>query len=243
MADRAVVEEAAARPGDGDRDLTDRGLAESVSSFVDELRPWLRGTFHRWAVPISVALSVILARRADTGGERAIVTVYGVCVTAMLGTSGVFHARRFAGRPRLRLRRLDHAMIHVGIAGTYTAVTMLGLTGATRVVLVVVAWTVAVAGVVMRMVWMDVRRGLVAAVYLVAGWQMLLDPPAYLDVLSGGQLALLAGGGVLYTIGAVLFALRWPDPWPRVFGFHEVWHTFVVAAAFLHWLAIFSLLG
>ena len=184
---------------------------------------------------MAVALTVILALRASTGGARAAVIVYGVCVTAMLTVSGVYHSPRFAHASRRFLRRLDHAMILVGIAGTYTAVIVLGLDGTTRVVLLVIAWTVAVVGVAIRMLWLDAPSGLVAAVYLVAGWEIMLDLPAYTRGLTGAELALLAIGGALYSIGAVVYALKRPNPWPAVFGYHEVFHTLVVAAALAHW--------
>ena len=122
-------------------------------------------------------------------------------------------------------------MILVGIAGTYTAVIVLALDGATRVVLLSVAWGLAIVGVSIRMRWLHAPSGLVAAVYLVAGWQILLDFPAYEAALTAGELALLAVGGGLYTVGAVVYALKRPNPWPAVFGYHEVFHTLVVAAA------------
>jgi hemolysin III len=207
------------------------------------LRPSLRGSLHRWAAPVAVALTVLLAVRAPTGGTRATVIIYGVCVTAMLGVSAAYHARRWFPRSRRLLRRCDHAAIFFAIAGTYTAVIVLALDGATRIVLLVLAWVIAAIGVVVRMVWFDTHPGLAAAVYLAAGWMILLDIPAYVRALSGGELALLAVGGALYTLGAVVFALRWPDPWPEVFGYHEVFHTFVIAGALSQWFAVFSLAG
>jgi len=207
------------------------------------LRPSMRGSFHRASIPVAVVLTVILAVRASTGGERAAVIVYGVCVTAMLTVSGVYHSPRYASRDRRLLRRLDHSMILVGTAGTYTAVIVLGLDGTTRVVLLVVAWTIAAIGVAIRMLWLDAPSGLVAAVYLVAGWQLVLDVPAYVRGLTGVELLLLAIGGGFYTIGAVVYALKRPNPWPAVFGYHEIFHTLVVAAAFAHWCSVFLLTG
>ena len=104
-----------------------------------------------------------------------------------------------------------------------------------------VAWSLAVAGVLVRMLWMHAPSGLVALVYLAAGWQMMLALPAYVDGLSSAELALLAVGGGLYSVGAVVYALRRPNPWPRVAGFHEIFHLLVVAAAAVHWVAVFSL--
>ena len=207
------------------------------------LRPSMRGAFHRAAVPVAVVLTVVLVVRAPPGADRAAVIVYGVCVTAMLTVSGVYHSARLATRHQRVLRRLDHSMILVGTAGTYTAVIVLGLDGATRVVLLVIAWTVAAVGVGIRMLWLDAPSGLVAAVYLVAGWQVLLDLPAYADALTGAELALLAVGGALYSIGAIVYARQRPDPWPAVFGYHEVFHALVVTAALSHWCSVFLLTG
>ena len=222
-------------------------LTSPTSVDTDEvpalLRPSMRGAFHRAAVPVAVVLTVILAVRARPGADRIAVIVYGVCVTAMLTVSGVYHSARLPTRYHRILRRLDHSMILVGTAGTYTAVIVLALDGATRVVLLVIAWAVAAIGVGIRMLWLDAPSGLVAAVYLIAGWQILLDLPAYADALTGAELALLAVGGVLYSIGAVVYALQRPDPWPAVFGYHEVFHALVVTAALAHWCSVFLLTG
>ncbi|MDQ3468233.1 MAG: hemolysin III family protein [Actinomycetota bacterium] len=207
------------------------------------VRPSMRGSFHRAAIPVAVVLTALLTLRTSSGGALATVIVYGVCVTAMLATSGIYHSPRLAHLPRRLLRRLDHSMILVGIAGTYTAVIVLALDGATRVVLLVLAWTLAVIGVGVRMLWMDAPSGLVALVYLLAGWQLMVDLPAYVRGMSGAELALLAVGGVLYTVGAIVYALKRPNPWPRVFGYHEVFHSLVIAAAFTHWVAVYLLAG
>jgi hemolysin III len=207
------------------------------------LRPALRGSLHRWSAPVAVVLTVLVALRAPTGGTRAAVIVYGCCVTAMLAVSGTYHARRLFPQPRRLLRRLDHAAIFAAIAGTYTAVIVLALDGATRVVLLVLAWVIGGCGILIRMLWFDAPSGVIAAVYLGAGWMVLLDFAAYAQALTGAELAWLAVGGGLYTLGAVAFALRRPDPWPAVFGYHEVFHTAVIAAALAHWFAVFSLAG
>lgn len=206
-------------------------------------RPALRGTAHRWSVPVAITLTVLLSIRVQGAGARAAVIIYGVAVTAMLLVSGVYHARRWAARDRRLLRRIDHSMILVGIGGTYTAVIVLALSAAEQTVLLSVAGALTVIGVAVRMRWLDAPSWVVTAVYLAAGWQVLLDFPAYASALTGGQLALIAVGGGLYSIGAVVYALKRPNPWPTVFGYHEIFHTFVVAAAFSHWLAIWSLAG
>lgn len=217
--------------------VTDHALAEVPAA----LRPALRGSLHRWSVPVAIALTVIVAVRVDTGGQLAAMIVYGVCVTAMLAVSGTYHARRLAHRERRFLRRLDHTMILVGIAGTYTAVITLAFGGATRVVLLIIAWAFVVVGGAIRMLWLDAPAGLIALVYLVAGWQVLLDIPAYVDALDAAELTMIAVGGGLYSVGAIIYSLKRPNPWPAVFGFHEVFHTCVVLGAACHWVAVLLL--
>lgn len=217
--------------------VTDHALADAPAA----LRPALRGSMHRWSVPVAIVLTVIVAVRVDTGGQLAAMIIYGVCVTAMLAVSGTYHARRLAHRERRFLRRLDHTMILVGIAGTYTAVITLAFDGTTRVVLLAVAWSFVVVGGAIRMLWLDAPAGLIAAVYLVAGWQALLDIPAYVDALDAAELTMIAVGGGLYSLGAIIYSLKRPNPWPAVFGFHEVFHTCVVLGAACHWVAVLLL--
>ena len=211
--------------------------AASSPDVIDEvalpprLRPALRGTLHRWAVPVALVLTVLLTVRASGAGDRAAVLVYGLGVTAMLATSGLYHDARLAHRDRRVLRRLDHSMILVCIAGTYTAVIVLALDGTT-------AGGPAVRGVGTRHRRrvdphaLDARtvgaghRGLPRV--RVADHARL---PGVRGRADGGELALLAVGGGLYSVGAVVYALKWPNPWPAVFGYHEVFHTLVVAAA------------
>jgi hemolysin III len=217
--------------------VRDHALADAPAV----LRPALRGTMHRWSVPVAVALTAILAARVDTGGQLAAVIVYGACVTGMLGVSGVYHARRLYHRERRFLRRLDHTMILVGTAGTYTALIVLAFDGSTRVVLLVIAWAFVVIGGSIRMLWLDAPSGLIALVYLVAGWQALLAIRAYTAALDAAELTMIAVGGGLYSVGAIIYAAKRPNPWPAVFGFHEVFHAFVVGGAACHWVALLLL--
>ncbi len=212
-----------------------------IESDIQVLRPALRGVIHRGSVPVAICLTVLLATRAPTGGTRAAAIIYGVCVIAMLTVSGIYHLPSLFSRERRLLRRLDHATILVAIAGTYTGVIVLGMSGATQTVLLALVWSIAVTGIVLRMVWFDGPTVLGAVIYLGFGWFLVVHPVAFVQALAGPELALLAAGGLLYTAGAVIFALGRPNPWPSTFGFHEVWHTCVVAAAFCHWLSIYLL--
>lgn len=196
---------------------------------------------HRSSVPVGVCLTVLLAIRARTGGQRAATIIYGICVLAMLTVSGIYHAPSFSASERRFLRRLDHSTILVAIAGTYTAVIVLGMTGATRVWLLVLTWTIAAIGIVIRMYWFDTPNVVLAAVYLGAGWMLVVHPNAFFRALSGVEFAFLATGGLLYTLGTVVFTTKRPNPWPATFGYHEVWHAIVVTAAFFHWLSIYLL--
>jgi hemolysin III len=217
-----------------------RSAADSTPAVI---RPALRGSFHRAAVPIAVVLTLVLVARTETAGERAAVLVYGASVTAMLAVSGTYHMRRIWHRERRLLRRVDHTMILVATAGTYTAVIVLALDGTTRVVLLAVAWGLVLVGAAIRMLWLDAPSWLVALVYVVAGWQIVLDLPAYIGALSTAELVMLAVGGACYSAGAGVYAARRPDPWPTVFGYHEVFHALVVLAALCHWVAVLLLVG
>ena len=205
------------------------------------VRPTLRGAMHRSSVPVGVCLTVLLAIRTRTGGQRAAAIVYGACVVAMLTVSGIYHAPWLSSSERRFLRRLDHATILVAIAGTYTAVIVIGLTGATRIWLLVLTWTIAAVGIAIRMLWFDAPNAVLAAVYLGAGWMLVVHPQAFIRAMSGVEFGFLAVGGVLYTLGTIVFTTKKPDPWPSTFGYHEVWHAIVVTAAFCHWLAIYLL--
>jgi hemolysin III len=136
------------------------------------------------------------------------------------------------------MRRVDHSTIFVFIAASYTPPALLVLTDPLRWVVLVTVWAGALAGVVFSVAWIGAPRGLVAGCYLALGWVALIAAPQLIERLSATPLALLAAGGVLYTAGAVVYAVRRPDPWPRVFGFHELFHAFVVAAAAAHFAAM-----
>jgi hemolysin III len=213
--------------------------AQTLLETEGSVRPALRGAMHRSSVPVAICLTVVLAGRAPSGATRAAVIVYGACVIAMLTVSGVYHLPSLFARDRRVLRRLDHSTILVAIAGTYTGVIALTMSGTTEAVLLVVVWLAAATGIVLRMVWFERPAVLGALVYLGCGWLVLVHPVAFVRALSPLEFSLLAAGGLLYTAGAAVFATGRPNPWPATFGFHEVWHLCVVAAALCHWVAIY----
>jgi hemolysin III len=202
------------------------------------MKPRLRGVSHQYAFFVAMAAGaalVVLARGAEA---RVAVAVYGLSLCAMFGASALYHRIDWPPRPSIWLRRLDHSMIYVLVAGTYTPFALLVLEPALGWALLGVVWAGAVAGVVVSLVWIDAPRWLSAVLYVVLGWVGVMALPQLWDRAGAMAVALLATGGVLYTLGALVYARRRPDPAPRVFGFHEVFHVLVIAAAASQFVAV-----
>jgi hemolysin III len=202
------------------------------------VRPSLRGVSHQYAFFVSIACGVGLILAASGGLARVAASIYAVAVSALLGTSALYH--RVTWRPRARrwMKRLDHSMIFVLIAGTYTPVALLALKGSLATTILIVLWAGALGGVVFKLVWIDAPKWLFALVYVVLGLvtaAVFGELPAAIGWLG---VAGLMTGGVLYLIGAVVYASGRPNPWPRVFGYHEIFHALVIAAAGLHYAVI-----
>jgi hemolysin III len=157
----------------------------------------------------------------------------------MFGISAAFHRIRWSAKAWRRMRRADHSAIFVGIAGTSTAVGGLALSGWARVLLLTLVWVGAAAGIALRQIWLDAPQWVVAIPYVVVGWCPLVVAPQLVRSLGWGGFWLMLAGGLAYTAGALFYARKWPNPWPRVFGFHEVFHacTLVGAALFAYLVA------
>jgi hemolysin III len=205
---------------------------------VPEPKPRLRGVLHQWAFFVSLVAGAVLVALAPSGRAAVVAGLYAAALAGMFGASALYH--RVAWRPSLRpwFRRLDHSMIFVLIAGTFTPVIVLGLEGVLPVVVLAIVWAGALAGVVLKLVWLGAPRWLVAAVYVVLGWVGVILLPEVVRSAGIAAATLFVAGGLLYTVGAVVYARRRPDPRPAVFGFHEVFHVFVIAAAVAHFVAI-----
>jgi hemolysin III len=203
-----------------------------------EPKPRLRGVFHQWAFFVALAAGAVLVAAAPTGRAAAVGAVYAAALAGMFGASALYH--RVAWRPSLApwFRRLDHSMIFVLIAATSTPVTVLGLEGVLPVVVLAVVWCGALAGVLLKLVWIGAPRRLVAAVYVLLGWVSVLLLPETVATVGIAPAVLFVAGGALYTAGAVIYMRQRPDPRPSVFGFHELFHLFVIAAALAHFVAI-----
>lgn len=187
---------------------------------------------------VALLAGAVLVALAPAGAPRAAALVYAVSLCGMLGASALYHRGRWTPGTAAVLRRLDHAMIFVLVAGTYTPFVINVLRPPLDGVVLAVAWGGAAIGVGLSVLWIDAPRWLTAGVYLALGWVSLIALPQILDRAGAGAVVLLAAGGVLYSAGAVVYARKRPDPVPAVFGFHEVFHAFVVAAASLHFAAV-----
>jgi hemolysin III len=165
--------------------------------------------------------------------------IYAGSVSALFGASALYHRVTWSSlRARRWMRRLDHSMIFVLIAGTYTPFALLVLEGALATVILVVVWAGALAGVLLKLVWIEAPKPLVAVLYVMLGWVAVAAFPDLLDGLGVTSMALVVAGGLLYTAGAVVYALGRPNPVPAVFGYHEVFHALVIAAAALQYAVI-----
>jgi hemolysin III len=168
--------------------------------------------------------------------------VYAASLVALFAASSSYHRFRGGERWLSRLRRFDHSSIYLLIAGSYTPICLVVLPRSYGIPLLATVWAAAIAGVVMKLARFERAHRLGFALYLVMGWAALVAMPGLLHRVSGSTLALLGIGGVIYTVGAIVLATRTPNPFPRVFGYHEVWHVMVVAAAVLHYLALREIL-
>ena len=200
--------------------------------------PLLRGVSHAYAFWFALAAGLVLLLLAPDASARVAAAIYAFGLSALFGGSATYHRWRWDPRWRPVLRRIDHSTIFIFIAASYTPVAVLVLDGTLRIVVLCVVWAGALAGVVFSIAWIEAPRWLTAGTYLALGWVAAITVPDLVDRLPAAPLALLVAGGVLYTTGAVVYALRRPDPWPRTFGFHEVFHAFVIAAALAHFVAM-----
>jgi hemolysin III len=202
-------------------------------------KPRLRGVSHQWAFFVFLAFGVILVATAPGGRPRVAACVYAASVAALFGTSALYHRIPWASAGARRwMQRLDHSMIYVLIAGSYTPFALLVLHGATATVILVAVWAGAVAGIVLKLAWLDAPKWLTALAYVLLGWVALAAFPQLAAGLGPIATALVAVGGVLYTAGAAVYARGRPDPVPAVFGFHEVFHALVIAAAALQYAVV-----
>jgi hemolysin III len=213
--------------------------AEAAKDALAAVKPRLRGVSHEWAFFVSLFLGAGLIVAAKTPKATLAVAIYAASLSALLGTSALYHRVNWT-RPNVRrwMRRLDHSMIFFLIAGTYTPFALLVLSGPLADAILVVVWIGAFAGAIVEMVWIEHPKWVAALIYMALGWVAAVAFPELWNDMGVTGTLLVAAGGLLYTAGAVVYATQRPDPNPRVFGYHEIFHLFVILAAAAHFAAV-----
>jgi hemolysin III len=202
-----------------------------------EVRPSLRGRLHAVAAALLLASSPLLWWAAEGAGVRLAVVAFLVGVGTMLTVSAVYHVPEWGPVAKRRLRHADHSAIFLAIAGTYTPLLAVVTDGWFRTGMLIAVWTGAAAGIAISNLLINAPKWVVATPYVVLGWASVLLLPALLRA-SPLVAGLVLAGGVAYTVGAVVYARKRPDPWPRVFGFHELFHALTIAAVIAHWMSV-----
>jgi hemolysin III len=207
-----------------------------VEAAVAAVKPRLRGWLHAGMVPASVAAGTVLIMLAPTSQARAAAAVFSATAWLLFGTSAVYHLGSWSPRTTAVLKRLDHSNIFLIIAGSYTPFALLLPPDQARTMLAIV-WTGAIAGVLFRVLWVGAPRWLYTPVYVALGWVAVFYLGPLLRHGGPAMVTLIAVGGLLYTLGALVYGLKRPNPSPRWFGFHEVFHSLTVAAFAAHYVA------
>jgi hemolysin III len=201
-------------------------------------RPLLRGRSHQLAFFVAAGAGLVLVAMSRTPHVAVPAAVYAVSLAAMFGISAAYHRGDWGPRARALWRRADHATIFLFVAGTYTPICVLAIGGAVGMRLLLIVWGGAVVGALQAIAWVRAPRAITALLYLTLGWALIAHWSDARAALATAPRALVLAGGLFYTIGAVVYALRRPDPSPRVFGYHEVFHALVIAASLCHFAAI-----
>jgi hemolysin III len=202
------------------------------------LKPRLRGVTHEIAFFVAVIAGTWIVATAANARAGAVTAIYALSLALMLGVSASYHRGRWAATIEQRWKRADHAMIFLFVAGTYTPICVLGIGGVAGTEMLVIIWLGAALGVLRAVLWVHAPRVVAATLYVALGWVGVAFWPDLRSALATPLLRLLMAGGLLYTVGAVIYALRRPDPFPRWFGYHEVFHALVIAACVCHFVVI-----
>ena len=202
------------------------------------VKPRLRGVFHQYAFFVALAAGIVLVAVSDSGRELVATWIYAAALAAMFGVSALYHRIDWRSpRTRAWMRRLDHSAILLLIAGTYTPFALLAFEGRIADVILIVVWVGAAAGLVLNLAWIDAPKWVAALVFVALGWVGIVAVPELFDVGVAPAVLVFVGGG-LYTLGALAYATRRPNPVPAVFGYHEIFHLLVICAAAVHFVAI-----
>ncbi|OKL50263.1 PAQR family membrane homeostasis protein TrhA [Boudabousia marimammalium] len=191
---------------------------------IEQHRPLLRGWIHTIAAPLSLAAAIVLVVLAPTSATRWASVVYMICSLMLFSTSAIYHRIVWGQKGDAILRRMDHSNIFLLIAGTYTPITVASLTGTNRIMLLSIVWGGAGIGILMRIFWLQAPRWSYTLIYILLGWVAIWFLYPIAEGSNWAVVWLLVSGGIVYTIGAIFYALRWPGPLAKIFGFHEFFH-------------------
>jgi hemolysin III len=209
-----------------------------LSGATARVKPRLRGVFHEWALVAAVPRGIVLGLQADTARARVAAAVFAGSVALLFGASALYHRPTWSPTWRQRLCRVDHAAIYGLIAGTYTPFGLLVLDGAWRVVVLAIVWAGTGAAVLLKFVWPRAPKWVAAIAGIALGWVGIVVMPQLISRVGLTGALLVLGGGLLYSAGAIIYAFKRPDPFPTVFGYHEIFHLLVIAAVGLQYGAI-----
>ena len=211
-------------------------LQEAVAEITAEIKPKLRGWLHLATAPLTLAAGIVLIALSPDQTTRIGSAAFTGTALVLFTVSAIYHTGTWSPRTWAFLRRFDHANIFLLIAGSYTAFSLLLLDGTTRWVLLATVWAGAVLGVLFRIFWTDAPRWVYTPIYFALGWVAIFYANDFADA-GPAVITLIAVGGGLYTLGGLVYGLRRPNPFPTWFGFHEVFHTFTIAAFICHYVA------
>jgi hemolysin III len=214
------------------------GAPAAVSALVALPKPRYRGTSHFYALFVALVAAIVLVTTAPAGLATLAAVVYALTLVGMFGASALYHRGSWSPSTAKRLLQLDHTAIFLLIAGTYTPIALLAMDGTARAATLTAVWVIATAGIVFEWMPVPAPRGYVTTVYLCLGWIGVFSFRPLYDATGWAGVLLIAGGGLCYTVGAIVHAARKPDPWPETFGYHEIFHVLVIVAALLHYCAI-----
>lgn len=201
-------------------------------------KPFMRGWLHMGALLIVIPAGVVLVLAAHTAAARVATAIYALSLAGMFAGSAFYHVVPWSEQGRARMKKLDHSMIYVLIAGTYTPFALLVIKGTWGMLILSFVWVGAATGIILKLIHVDGFQRISGALYVVLGWTAILGLPRLLSGLSASQLALVFAGGVTYTLGAIVLMKTRPDPSPKWFGYHEVWHVAVIVGCACFYLAM-----
>lgn len=208
-----------------------------TASAPGQEKPLLRGWFHLWTTPVALLAGILLTAIGPTLAGRLTAAVFTVTAVLLFGMSAVYHRGNWDTGLRGVLRRIDHANIFLIIAGTYTPLTVMLLPQRSAIIALVIVWAGAIGGLLLSVLWLNAPRWLYVPLYLALGWVAVAFMRPFYESGGPAVLWLVAGGGLAYTVGAIVYGTKWPNPSPKYFGFHEIFHSLTIVGYVCHYIA------